>query len=353
MRPFIAIATTVLLLAAASSAIHAQEPPLRFIDTQAQFEPLLLLPSHGGMRTRLREVVPYIVEEMDRRGVSVTFIVPPPFQPDNPYSYDFEEIVPAIQAYPTRFAFLAGGGSLNAMIIGTPPDAVSIAQKDKFRRRAHAILAAGALGFGEVTASHMSGPDLGPYENTEADHPLLLMLADIAAERGVPIDMHFDVVPRDMPAPPNMRHSLHPNPTELKENLAAFERFIAHNRQARIVWSHAGSDPTRERTVPLMRRLLDAHPNLYMSIRALRAPHPVFPIQPDGKLKPAWLALLSDHRDRFVMQSDAFYQVPPPLKARGVKDALELGRELLQQLPEDVARAIAYENTRRIYKLKN
>ena len=348
-----AIGAVALFFAAATSAALAQEQPIRFIDTQAQFDPRFLSPRAGGTPERLKEIVPYIVEEMDRYGVSMTFIVPPPLPPNISPSYDFEEIVPAIRSYPKRFAFLAGGGSLNPMIIGTPPGAVSDALREKFRQRAQEILASGALGFGEVTASHFSGPDVGMYESTEADHPLLLLLTDIAAERGVPIDMHFDVVPRDMPAPPNIRRALNANPPDLKENLAAFERLLAHNRNARIVWSHAGSDPTRERTVPLMRRLMDAHPNLYMSIRiAVRGPHPIVPLGPDGRLKPEWRALFINYRNRFVMQSDAFYQLPPPLKARGTKDALELGRELLSQLPEDIARAIAYENTRRVYNLK-
>ena len=348
-----AIGTIALLFAAATSAALAQERPIPFIDTQAQFDPRFLSPRVGGTPERLKEIVPFIVEEMDRYGVSMTFIVPPPLPPNISPSYDFEEIVPAIRLHQKRFAFLAGGGSLNPMIIGTPPGAVSDALKEKFRQRAREILASGALGFGEVTASHFSGPDVGMYESTEADHPLLLLLTDIAAERGVPIDMHFDVVPRDMPAPPNIRHALNANPSDLKENLAAFERLLAHNRNARIVWSHAGSDPTRERTVPLMRRQLEAHSNLYMSIRiAVRGPHPIVPLAQDGRLKPEWRALFINYRNRFVMQSDAFYQLPPPLKARGTKDALALGRELLSQLPEDIARAIAYENTRRIYNLK-
>ena len=90
-----------------------------------------------------------------------------------------------------------------------------------------------------------------------------------------------------------------------------------------------------------------------MSIRiAVRGPHPIVPLGQDGRLKPEWRELFINYPNRFVMQSDAFYQLPPPLKARGIKDALARGRELLSQLPEDIARAIAYENTRRIYNLK-
>ena len=349
----ITLALSVLLHLATISTGLAQGHAIRFIDTQAQFDPLVLSRGLRSASAQFKEIIPHIVEEMDRTGVSMTFIVPPPLPPNVSPRYDFEEIVPAIAEHRKRFHFLAGGGSLNAMIIGTAPDALSDAVKKRFTQRALDILAAGALGFGEVTASHFSGPDVGMYESTDADHPLLLLLADIAAEHNVPIDIHFDVVPQDMPAPDNLRKSFKANPTALKENLRAFERFLAHNRNARIVWSHAGSDPTRERTVPLMRRLLQSHPNLYMSIRvAVRAPHPIAPLGVDGKLNAAWLALFSDFRDRFVMQSDAFYQMPPPLKARGIQNALALGRELLSQLPEDVARAIAYENVRRIYNLK-
>lgn len=324
--------------------------PVQFIDTQAQFDPFV--PAH-----RFKEIVPHIVEEMDRFGVSKTFIVPPPFPEHMPRNmlYDAEQIVAAIKGNP-RFAYLAGGGSLNQMILGISPGNVSESDKKKFRERALEILRLGALGFGEVTAHHLSVPIMGQHHVflvTAPDHPLLLLLADIAAEHDVPIDIHLDAIPADM-ALPEFLAGQQLNPRNLQENVTAFERLLAHNRKAKFVWSHTGSDPPMRRTVGLIRQLLDKHVNLYTSIRIVRAARaPVFPLDESGKLKDEWMKLLSDHRDRFFLQSDVFYQMPPPLIGRGPRESLALARHLLTQLPDDVARMIAHENARRVYKLKD
>ena len=97
------------------------------------------------------------------------------------------------------------------------------------------------------------------------DHPLYLLLADLAAEHNVPIDIHMEAVPQDMPLPPDLKSP--PNAARLHANIAAFERFLAHNPRAKVIWAHLGSDFTGFRTVELDRRLLQTHPNLYMEIK--------------------------------------------------------------------------------------
>jgi hypothetical protein len=78
---------------------------------------------------------------------------------------------------------------------------------------------------------------------------------------GIPME----ALPQDSPPPPFLASF---NPARLPANIAAFERLLEHNRQAIIVWAHAGwDDPTGERTVPLMRALLAKHANLSMSIK--------------------------------------------------------------------------------------
>ena len=102
-----------------------------------------------------------------------------------------------------------------------------------FRREAEAIVKAGAVGFGEIAAEHFSsGRGNHPYESTRPDHPLLLALADIAAEHDMPIDLHMEAVPQDMPFPG--RRAGGANPENLKENISGLERLLAHNRNARI-----------------------------------------------------------------------------------------------------------------------
>jgi hypothetical protein len=107
-------------------------------------------------------------------------------------------------------------------------------------------------------------------------------------------------VTRDMPFPA-AEIAGPPNPATVHENIAAFERLLDHNRAARIVWVHAGWDLTGERTVPLMRRLLERHPNLYMTIKSDQHGTPATaPFLRDGGLKPGWLAMLQQFPDRFT-----------------------------------------------------
>jgi len=173
-----------------------------------------------------------------------------------------------------------------------------------------------------------------PYESTRPDHPLFLALADIAAQHGMPIDLHMEAVPQDMPFPRQSGRGQ--NPETLKENISGLERLLAHNPNARIVWAHAGWDLTGERTVPLMRSLLKKHPNLYMSVKLDESgSRRTWPFGPKGGLKPGWLAMLRDFSDRFVIGSDQFFD-------EGT-ERLTLARKFVDALPPEVARVVGSE----------
>jgi hypothetical protein len=206
---------------------------------------------------------------------------------------------------PQSFAFLAGGTSLNpliqqAMAAGT----VTPALLATFRERARAIVEAGASGFGETTALHLSFSPEHPFEQAPPDHPLFLELADIAGQAGLPIDFHMEAVARAQAVHQRFRTLSSRNPTSLQENIAAFERLLAHNRQAKIVWAHVGWDNTGDMTTTLLRRLLAAHPNLYLQLK-IDNPPATFPqnrvLDPADRLKADWLALMRDYPDRFVL----------------------------------------------------
>ncbi|MGM0477405.1 MAG: hypothetical protein ACQERR_09520 [Pseudomonadota bacterium] len=317
------------------------------IDTQAQFDPKASSDAFPG---GTEEVIRY----MDDNGVAMTLIVPPPFPEDVKNKYDFEEILPAIKGHRDRFGFLAGGGSLSPMILSTPPDKVTEDIKQRFKERAAAIIEAGALGFGEVTASHLSVPaQMGEehrYSGTVPDHPLLLLLADLAAEYDVPVDLHFEIFPRTMDTPRRLQSSR--NPKVLNENLQAFERLLAHNRDAKISWAHMGSDPAFTREPSLIRSLLERHPNLYGGIRlAFKKPAPVFALKPDGTLKPDWRKLFMEFPDRFTVHSDAFYY-PGRGIVRGSSQSIQNLNEMLEQLPLPLARKLAYENAESLYRIE-
>ena len=162
---------------------------------------------------------------------------------------------------------MGGGGSLNAMIHDESPDGHPSEQlKRRFAKRAEAILKLGAVGFGELAVLHLSVVPGQEFLNVPADHPLLLMLADIAAKHDVVIDVHFDLVREDIRRPDYLSDE---NPAVLKRNLDSFERLLEHNRDAKICWAHAGSDRLSFWTAAFTREMLARHPNLYMSLRLI------------------------------------------------------------------------------------
>ena len=327
-----------------SCAVRAQPIPL--IDTHSHLD-------HAGSLGNLEAALQAAVADMDRIGVRLSILLPPPQVMSLRAVYECDALQFAARRHPGRIVLLGGGGTLNPMIQDTAPEAVDEDKRRRFRTLAEQVLGCGAKGFGEITAHHISHGRMGaqhPYEWVPPDHPLLLLLADIAAEKGLPIDLHVDLVPADMPRPD--RPGFNPsNPAVFKENLAGFERLLAHNRKANIVWAHAGTDPLLTRTPQRQRDLLGRHPNLHMSLRpGPGGPHPTFTLDPQGTLKPEWLALLRDFPERFVLGSDQFHP-PYPGARRTPAEGYDNLRRLIDQLPPEAGRAIAHGNAERLYGL--
>jgi len=291
--------------------------------------------------------VQLLLRAMDGLNGAKAFIQTEPYGPDNPQRWDVEMILSAVKKHPDKLMVLGGGGTLNPMILqswrtgDSGPEA-----KRKFRERAEGLLREGVAGFGELSTEHLSLPQspVKDYEYAPADQPLMLLLADIAAEHNVPIGLHMEAVPNDMPMPAEYKA---PNPPGLHANIAPLEKLLNHNQRAKIIWAHAGADNLGYRAPELSRRLLEAHPNLYMEIKY----DPNFPGKDppivNGKLKPEWLKLFSDFPDRFIIGSDQHYDPPAtaPL-ARAQQNAF-----VTDQLPPDLRRKIGMENALRIYGL--
>ena len=143
------------------------------------------------------------------------------------------------------------------------------------------------------------------------------------------------------------------NPAQLKENMAAFERLLDHNPRAKIIWAHAGSDQLLTRTVALQADLLEAHPNLYMSLRiGPGLPHPAIALTPAMTLKPLWVGLLRRYPDRFVLGSDSFHEGDGGRRRGPNVDQLSRYAEMLTQLPPELAEAVGHLNAERLFKLK-
>jgi predicted TIM-barrel fold metal-dependent hydrolase len=286
------------------------------------------------------------IRDMPQENLAKIIFMPSPFTLADANRFDVERLLPGAKKYLGKIYLLGGGGTLNPMIIeaARSGNAGPEVQK-KFKERAETIIAAGAVGFGEMAAEHF--PSSTPYESAPPDHPLFLLLADIAAQHDVPISIHMEAVPQDMDLPAPLKSP--PNPQRLHANIAAFERLLAHNQRAKIVWAHLGWDTTGYRTPELTRRLLEAHPNLFMEIKL----DPVdtgktSPLSngPSGTIKPEWLKLFTDFQDRFVIGTDQHYpQGTGPQRWQAVV-------RLFNQLPEAVRQKIGTENAIRIYHLK-
>jgi hypothetical protein len=304
----------------------------------------------------------FAVQIMDKAGARMMLLMPPPGNGQSRAGIDYQLLLPAIQAHPGRFAFLGGGQCLNDMIQQTAQQTVvTDACRRQFTAQAEDVLQHGARGFGEMSILHVSWGSHHPYECTHGDHPLFLLLADIAARHNVPIDMHMDLATQDLPTPERLLGTTL-NPATLKENLSGFERLLDHNPQAKIVWEHFGTDTLGFWTPALTRALLAKHPNLYIGLRLALGPGDFPATAPfeSGRLKPDWLSLLKDYPDRFMIGSDTF--VCPPGFA-GNPDVVKVTempampyqstRVLLNQLPPDLARKICYENAMALYGLQN
>lgn len=304
--------------------------------------------THGHITLGIPELpggVEAALATMDAEGIRQTLIMPVPLGSE-------DGLVEVVAEHPDRFAFLGGGWTLNSKIQDSP-EPVSPEALASFESEALEILRQGAIGFGEMVGEHFSLRTTHPYISAQPDHLLFLRLADIAARYGVPIDLHMEALTEDTsrislcgittvcwedPTKPN------PNPATFPENITALETLLSHNRRARIVWVHAGWDNTDQRTVKLMRRLLEDHRNLYMNIKFRRSPTNR-PLDGAGQLRAGWLDLIRSFPDRFTIGTDAKYP------ADQGEDWIPLHRELLNQLPPDLARKVGYLNAIRIYNL--
>lgn len=105
--------------------------------------------------------------------------------------------------------------------------------------------------------------------------------------------------------------------------------------EATILWAHAGFD-----YAVIVGKMMDKYPNL-MADLSFRGE-----IINEGRLMKAWRILLTRHADRFLTGIDTY----EPQRWLQIKNVMRWQRELLSVLPKNVARKIAYENSKRITK---
>lgn len=347
---FTAVTLVLALVGALPGAVGADED-LSWIDVHVHF-----VGGRGMQMSDYAGPAHSLLKAMDESGMRLSVVMPSP-QISNPPPYDCPDFLYAIRDQPKRIAYLCGGGTLNSMLQNLRDGKVSDDDRASFEKKAEELLATGAAGFGEIAAHHYSLTSGHPYESVPADHPLLLLLADIAARHDVVIDLHFDPVVHDVEQlPPKLAAGNNPAPQIA--NLAAFERLLDHNPKAKIVWAHAGSDFLGQWTPELSRRLLQRHPNLYMSLRVGGGVPRNRLLDDDHQISPGWLAVLSEFPDRFVIGGDQFIASaqlreggPGAVFAEHAAQRRKATKAFLAKLPPELARKIAYENAVRLYRL--
>ena len=270
-----------------------------------------------------------LLSNMDREGIDTMVVMEPPgsiwLQGGTPSKYGIPD---AGLTYPTRFISLCSGDAGKMLYTATKTGGYT--QDDESRYKALLVDAARSgtcRGFGEIGVRHFPPSGMPQtYDITvPADHPWMLVMSDVAAQYGIPVDVHMEAT---------------------SDTVAGLERLLAHNRNTTIIWDHAGWGNTGENTPALMRRLLSENPNLYTSIKFRKDMSDTGFLNTDGMINPAWLSVVKEFPDRFMMGSD----IKPGIwenEFRQVKDHVSI----LSQLPPDIQGKVARDNAIRIFKI--
>jgi predicted TIM-barrel fold metal-dependent hydrolase len=159
-----------------------------------------------------------------------------------------------------------------------------------------------------------------------ADSPLMRRLWAISAKYDIPLSVHLDATP---------------------DSLEQMERLLASDRAGTWIWAHTGWLPAANPS--LLRRLLQAHPNLFCELSGRESIRRIYrgdPIDDDRILKPAWKALLEEFPDRFVIGTDV-----DPATMAAYAEEIGYWRGVLAQLSPATAAKLAHGNAGRLLKL--
>ncbi|MDP6933162.1 MAG: hypothetical protein QGG40_09610, partial [Myxococcota bacterium] len=184
-------------------------------------------------------------DDMAQVGVTHALIQTPPVSGLSLVGarYTFEtDMTPSLQdaaAHNADLFLVAGGGILNPWIDQTDPGDAGPEMLTAFADEAGRILDAGAVGFGELALLHLSIDNTHPFIEIDPGHPLVLELARVAGRRGVPLDIHLELVDgadlavADLPSACFETESDGGNnPDTLTENRSAFETLLEENASA-------------------------------------------------------------------------------------------------------------------------
>ena len=148
------------------------------------------------------------------------------------------------------------------------------------------------------------------HNSFDADSPIIQKTVRLAVERDLYIHVHSD-------------HR-------------AVETIFSYEPDVKILWAHAGmTDPP-----DVVARMFGRYKNLWVDI-SIRE----YEIAPDGILSDEWKKLFLQYPDRITIGSDTWINA----QWDNYEEIIAFDRNWLSQLPDQVARQIAFENAKRLF----
>ncbi|MCI1191619.1 amidohydrolase [Calidifontimicrobium sp. SYSU G02091] len=181
-----------------------------------------------------------------------------------------------------------------------------------FRDPAIARMVDAELATGTAAGPYRGLGEFHLYDSANADGPVARELMQLAQARGLVVLAHCDDV--------------------------AVEKLFAHAPNARLIWAHTGIGGV---PVERVRELLQRHPTL-MGELSYRPGLVV-----DGRLAPAWRALMLEFPERFLVGSDTWVNA----RWQYYEALMGEARRWLGELPPEVARRIGWGNGARLFGL--
>lgn len=308
----------------------------------------------GGNQFDFESPAAIAVDKMDSLGIKSILVMPPPFsnqESQNGIRYDIDKMSSVLDKYPGRFYFLGGGKELNVMIQQAVTGEANISVS-AFKTKAREVAEmSGCVGFGEMTTLHFCLGDSHVFIQADPDHELFLALVDVAAEYGIPIDIHQEAVPTDMNFPTLVTGDYAANPDTLQANIPNFKTLLSYakGKGVNIVWCHVGWDNTKMWTTTLCDELLGQYSNLYFSIKTCFSDTPDDNriVTSSGSIKSEWNTLFQKYPNRFMIGADQFFAAGTSPGPPSMDDTWNI----INQLSSDLKPKFGYQTAQTIFNL--
>ncbi|MGD2119898.1 MAG: amidohydrolase family protein [Chromatiales bacterium] len=145
--------------------------------------------------------------------------------------------------------------------------------------------------------------------------PVLRRIVSIAAERKLLLQVHGDV--------------------------EIIDEIFSQQPDVTVLWAHMGTRPEPK----LLRRALERYPEHLFIDTSVRDER----IIPNGIILPQWKSLFIEYQDRFLASVDTFRTE----RWQRLESVVSLIHSWLAQLPDGVARKLAYENAAKLFPVNN